>query len=449
MRNKILLGISSSLLFAGACKWTEFDDLRDEAWVNAITKPDGSKSTNWGVAVVRGKAASPNGATLAVFGSASSRLNEFSFSTDGTPKNLEEQNLGNIGIDNLSNEPIVLASPDPASDEFALVTQGNAQNVVVAAGQDSQLRQFLVREATSVDGAAYLVAPALDGDIATARDQRTPQAPQPIVVSGDRVFGTFYTEAVPPASCRITVGGAPVDLRGVGAVKTATGATTDDVALWTANGDMVLLDGSVFNGDRSGAAATNNFACGDGAGGPPSAGTQPVLNENLSGVVLGTAAAVGYTPGAGTMSQILTFGDHFAILQGHDLSSSFLALWDFTDPGGTAGAMVGAALMEPGLRAVALYQDAGQTFVVAGYPDAVIDGVAAGKVVVFAVDTTTGINAMPIDTLHDSQPEDGQAFGRSVAVMQFNGQPVLVVGGNNEVYTYFRTPHLYNSDRRQ
>ena len=43
----------------GACKWTEFDDLRDEAWVHATEKPDGSKSSNWGVAIVRGKATSP------------------------------------------------------------------------------------------------------------------------------------------------------------------------------------------------------------------------------------------------------------------------------------------------------------------------------------------------------------------------------------------------------
>ena len=104
---------------------------------------------------------------------------------------------------------------------------------------------------------------------------------------------------------------------------------------------------------------------------------------------------------------------------------------------------------EPGLRSAALFDDAGTLHVVAGYPDAIVDGVSAGKVLVYPMDTTAGINGAAVETFTDSQPEDGQSFGRSVAVIQYNGLPVISVAGNNEVFTFFRTPTLYNTDRRQ
>ncbi|MBA2544674.1 MAG: hypothetical protein H0V17_33835, partial [Deltaproteobacteria bacterium] len=191
MRIKPLL-FSALLLapLAGACKWTEFDDLRDEAWVQATTKPDGSKANNWGVAIVRGKATSAAGGKLAIFGSASARLDEITFDEQGVPKRTPgDQNLGNIGIATLSLEPIVLA--DPTSDDFALVTQGSAQQVVVAAGNDNNLLQFIVNGATQVDAAAYVRAPTIESD--TARAGRTAQAAQPVIASGNTLFGTFFT----------------------------------------------------------------------------------------------------------------------------------------------------------------------------------------------------------------------------------------------------------------
>jgi hypothetical protein len=68
---------------------------------------------------------------------------------------------------------------------------------------------------------------------------------------------------------------------------------------------------------------------------------------------------------------------------------------------------------------------------------------------VYPVSTATGFNGVVTELFTDSQAEDGQAFGRSVAVIEYNGSPVISVAGNNEVYTFFRTPTLYNTDRRQ
>jgi hypothetical protein len=442
---KQLFQLSLLTLSLGACKWTEFDDLRDEAWVHATSKPDGSKSANWGVAIVRGKATSSAGGRLAVFGSAASRLNEIEYDENGVARQLAEQNLGNIGIGNLSVEPFVIG--DPATDDFALVTQGSAQQVVVAAGGDSNLLQFIINGANSVDAAAYLRAPAID--TVSTRGARTAQPAQPIIAAGNALFGTYFVNPDAPGAfnqvkCEIVDGGTPIAIRALGAVPAPEDDGTDDLAVWTANGSMILLDGHVFNGARSFDDASEtavDAVCPSG-----------VLDISVAGNVLATPVDIGFTPDAGSLSQILAIDDRFALIHGHTGSDSFLAVWDFGDPVGrtTAGAIVGSPVAEAGLRSVALYsEDGANLHAVAGYPNAIIDGVEAGKVHVYPVSTGTGVTGTQVELLHDSEPEDGLAFGRSVAVIEYNGLPVISVAGNNEVFTYFRTPNLYNTDRRQ
>ena len=425
-------------LALGACKWTEFDDLRDEAWVHATGKPDGSKSSNWGVAIVRGKATSPDGGRLAVFGSASSRLNEIQYDAKGNAKQLPEQNLGNIGVANLSVEPIVLG--DPNSEDFALITLGTGgMQGLVAAGGDSNLLQFVINGANSVDAAAYVRAPAItDVGVHGARTEIQPS--QPIIASGNTLFGTFFVNPDAPAAffqpkCQLMDGATPLAIRGLGAVPAGDGS--DDVAVWTANGTMLVLDGNVFNGARGGDGA--NPAC-----------PTDVLDISTSTFVIKTSADVGFTPELSSLSQIIRIDDRFALLQGHTNDTSFLAIWDFEGDtvNNTAGVVVGTKVEEPGLRSADLFVEGTAMHVVAGYPAAIVDGVNAGKVQVYAADTATGVSTELTELFTDSQPEDGQAFGRSVAVIQYNGLPTISVAGNNEVYTFFRTPVLYNTDRR-
>jgi hypothetical protein len=454
MRIEQLLQLSLCLLpLAGACKWTEFDDLRDEAWVHATSKPDGSKSNNWGVAIVRGKATSDAGGRLAVFGSAQSRLNEISFDANGVAKQLDEQNLGNIGIANLSIEPIVIA--DPSGDDFALVTQGSAQQVVVAAGGDSNLIQFIINGATQVDAAAYVRAPAIDSPV--ARAGRTAQAAQPVIGSGNTLFGTFFTPPESPFNqvrCTITNGADPINIRGLAAVPSpetpALNSTpTDDIAIWASDGNMYVLDGHLFNGARSGdPLAPGTELCPAGVL-DIAVGTATVIKS--AAVIAPTGVTAGFIPDSGSLTQILPIDGRFAVLHGHTSGDDFLALWDFEAGGATAGALVGSVVAEPGIRSIDLFrdEDTGSTFVVAGYPNAIVDGVQAGKIQVYEIDTATGVDPTAIETIFQSQAEDGQAFGRAVAVFEYNGLPVIAVAANNEVFTYFRTPTLYNTDRRQ
>jgi len=85
------------------------------------------------------------------------------------------------------------------------------------------------------------------------------------------------------------------------------------------------------------------------------------------------------------------------------------------------------------------------TFVVVGTPDAPIDGVVAGAVDAFALDTGTGmISRTAAMRLHDAQADSGQLFGRAVTTMKFNDKQILVIAGNSEVFAYYKTA-LYDA----
>lgn len=85
------------------------------------------------------------------------------------------------------------------------------------------------------------------------------------------------------------------------------------------------------------------------------------------------------------------------------------------------------------------------THVVVGVPDRPVDGVVAGQVDVYALDTATGIiNKSPVLRLNDAQPESGELFGRSVTTMKFNDKQILVVAANSEVFAYYKTA-LYDA----
>ena len=58
------------------------------------------------------------------------------------------------------------------------------------------------------------------------------------------------------------------------------------------------------------------------------------------------------------------------------------------------------------------------------------------------------LSTTPALTLHDAAPEANQRFGRAVAVIPFDSAtaPIVVVGADDEMFTYFRTS-LYEERR--
>ena len=402
----------------GACKWTTFDDLKEEAWVNATTKPD-RPSTNWGVAINRGTRAGAGG-KLAVMGTAESVYNEIELAANGGAKIAgNEQKLNaQFGIGNLEVQPILLA--DPTTDDVALVTSSGAGQVVVLKGTSGDLVPHQVFGPTSADAAVYMVAPGIDGGA-------TPQPAQPLVASADRVFGTFFTLPEPqfnqPKCQLVDAALAPVTIRALGAVRLVAAATTDDVIVWSSTGKLFIYAGGIFDGARGAACVDPNLADTDNTG------------VSTPAAILAGPLDVAFAPGIG--SQILVFanaaGEKFAVLQGHSDATGFLGVVNLQ----TMTLLTGVNT-DPGLKAAALLELPTGARVIAGYPTAVVEGANAGAVKVFPVDTTNGLGTLE-DTLFDAEPEEGQLFGRSIATLSYNSKPIIAVGANNEVFTYFRT----------
>jgi hypothetical protein len=395
-----LASLSTLLVASSACSWTTFDDLEGDTWVTSTEKPD-NDSSNWGVAIQRGQA-SGTGGRLVVMGANQSLYSELQVTSDGdiTVPATQLQLNSQFGIGNLDPQPILLA--DPASNDVALVTSSGSASIAVLKGSNGNLVVHQVFGPASADAATYMVPPAPASEIS-----------QTLVAEGDKVYGTFFVNPQnPQPSCPLKDGTSAVMVGALGALP--TGGATNDVIVWSTTGKVLVYPGSVFNGCVMQTATTVS------------------------------AAETSGKPGKG--SQILPFTNgtnKFAVLQGHDMSGNgFLALFNFDG----VPTLVGSARTENGIKTAALMELAGKRYVVAGFPDAIVDGNAgAGQVQVFEVDTTTGIGNS-VMTLHDAQPEGKQAFGRSVTVMPFDGKPLIVVAADNEVFTYFRTT-LYDETR--
>jgi len=402
----------------GACKWTEFDDISDAAWVVSTQKPD-NDSASWAVAIQRVQR-SGGGGTLAVLGASEALYSEITFDGGGDDKPGGELNLAQtFAIGNVDVQPILIA--DPTLDQVALVTKSGAASIAVLSGAGGQLTIHSVFGPERPDAATYMIAPGLDGG--------APQPAQTLVAQDDRVFGTFFgTPPNPQVKCKLVDGGVSVNARALGAVRLNAADTTDDVVVWGADGKLLIYDGGIFDGDRGGAACPDATP-GDGD------------NTGTSAAPLAGPLAIPFMPETG--SQILVF-DHFAVLQGHTGNNAgFLALVDLATM-----QLVGTPHTETGLKTAALFELGGARFVLAGYPSNVVDGTIAGEVLVFPLDTATGIGGSPAATLHDAQPESNQAFGRGVTALPYNGTQVIAVAADNEVFTYFRIDPLY-ADARQ
>jgi len=190
------------------CKWTEFDDLEKDTWVDSTGKPD-VKSSDWGVTIQRGASASDSSGagTLAIIGAGPGTYSELSYNAEGS-SNFQPTSLllSAQGIMTLDSPPILLASP--ASSEVALVTTGDAGSIVVATGAHTlAVRQLFVNNtslgtsvtiSTTPDAAAYILPPTFPGLPAPA--------PAPIVAVADIVMGTIVglPNGTKQPACKLT-----------------------------------------------------------------------------------------------------------------------------------------------------------------------------------------------------------------------------------------------------
>lgn len=427
MRTYSSIILALALAAPTGCKWTEFDDLEKEAWVGSTTKPN-DDSTDYGVALARGQRSSTSGGKLVVIGAGQAQFTELAYASNGdtdlapTALKLNTQ----FGIGNLDPQPILIA--DPATDEVSLIVNSGGQSIAVLHGVGG-LIAHQVFGPQQPDAAAYVQPPPRTdpGHVGEA------QAVQPIIAGvdpgapgGASVFGAFFGTApsTQPKAALVDDTNAPIQVRGLTGAR-ITSTTYDDLVVWTSTGKLIVYDGN--------------------AGWDPSITMATPLNNS-------TIVDTGFQPGKG--SQLITIDDRYVLLVGHkDIGNadSYLAIYDAaamtTSPPMIEPKRLGNPITIPELRTATVLTSGTTKYVVAGYPGAIVESVKAGQVLVFEANLTTGLNETPAMTLYDAQPETEQQFGRAVAVTPFNGQNVIAVGADNEVFTYFRTK-LYAETRQ-
>lgn len=408
----MLLGLGLGLpLAAGGCMWTEFDDLKAETWVTATGKPD-NDSANWGVAITR-VARSGSGATLGVLGASEAIYANLEVGPNGDTNTVADLELNTqFAIGNLAVEPLLLSHP--SADEAALVTALEANRVAVIRSIAGQLTAFGVTGLAQPSAATFMTSPPRPGDSGPAT--------QVLIAQGDTVFGAFFDQTRAPnpqTNCKLVDdANAAVAIRALGSYKPSAGATSDDVLVLTDTGKLLAYPGTVFNGCMTPQA--------------PKAGH--VRDTMFMGAVSG--------------SQIVKVADgdttHVLVQAHNDSNKGRLALYRIS---GGAIEEVGAARDIDLLKTATLFEP-GDTkrYVLAGIPQAVVEGVKAGQVQVIEVDLTSGISATPAMTLSDAQPEDNQAFGRGVAALPYNNKQIIAVAADNDVLLYFRTS-MYGETR--
>jgi hypothetical protein len=395
--------ISIALVFVAStgCKWTDFDDLETETWVESTEKPDGN-SNDYGIAMQRSVRSSADGGTLVVMGAGQALYTELSYKPTGGASLVPETEVKlntQFGIGNLDNQPIVIA--DSATDEVALVTNsGGNGSIAILAGTHTMM-SAQVFGPTTPDGAVYFKA-------------ASQTATKVFVASEDSVYG-FAAAPAPQPKCQLVDETAtPLAIRGITGAK-ITSQTDDDLVVWAGDGKLYLFAGTTFDGCTT-----------------PAAPIAPPLD-------------LGFAPLHNASMQMID-ATHLLVGGHHDNDAkSIVALVDLMP---ATPVLVGTPLMRDGLKAVNFLDVPDGKYVIAGFPNESVDGTVSGEVLALPVSMTTGIDPTPKAILHDAQPEGNQAFGRALAILQYNGKPTLAVAASNEIFFYYQSP-LYGETRRR
>jgi hypothetical protein len=374
-----LLGLSLGLSVT-ACKWTDFDDLADTTWVRSVEDP-GLGASDFAVAIA-GVSVGTSGGTLVVVSDDTPTLSTIEYKADGSgaagpsPLKLGNQNFGAI-----ADHPVLATS---ATGRIALVDR-------------------------SLSGTSYALLSGA-ATLPVGRDTMSVNTPVPLVdaavlLTDEIVFAagpTFYMVSTTTTTDRNC---SAEDDSGTPVQAAAMIADATDLWVWARSGALLRF------------ALTDVAAC--------------------TGATLTAAESVFTTSLMPTSGARIHLVGAFAVLAGRSATSRTGQAFVVDTADGSA---VGSTVVIEGLHTTLVAELGGVTYLVVGVPDQTVGGVVAGRVQLHELDAATGaLNATAALVLHDADPESGQQFGRSLATMQFNGNPILVVGATGEIFAYYRT----------
>jgi len=414
-----------------------FDDLKDETWVDSSEVPGDFDSRIYGIAMAAGGAGS-DGSSFFVAGRNEDGFANLRFDSNG---DREEAVVQLNGISNtppfntLPDKPLMVANPGAQQVAVALNAGGTPEaperTVITmfdtAAGGVLETPRFDVLGFgtttglgfgdTEVAGTASAVI-VDDAFLTVVRDIANPADAPVCNHEASRGFGMAVGDIVDSDG-----GGDGVD---GGIAEIAMGAT----------GEVVILAATVV----SDAAATvvnpgdPPAVCFDLAATPVRAPLLTLTAPGDAGATFGTTVLAGDINGAGLLVLVVTAPGANKVFVYLDLDPAVLDPTPITIDGPAGSREFGDSV------AIADLGGQGRTELIIAAPGTNVgEDTAAGSVFVFQL----GDGATSFDLalqLHDAQPEADQRFGQSFTVAPFGGdRQILVVGADQEVFTYFRT----------
>ncbi len=376
-----------ALVTAGStgCAWSGFDDLADSTPARAAEKPDGVKSSDYGVVVVGATGATAStGGTIAVLSTAPGNFSTLELDPGGTAQNLgDSEPLGQHTIDSVTANATLLYD---GAGQIVLLDNSNVGTIVAIEGTANGLSVD-----QQVGTSQHPVASAfVNGDLVVAVE---PAAGMP------NVFGVKGTVVV---SCTLS--------DNTGMPLAAAALAIDGTTLWA-----YARSGAFFGYDLT--ALDTAAGC-------------AALAPNTAVAMAGAAANGGHLD---------VIPGKFAIATAYDLPSTTVGqVQVIALPGVTT---VGAAVTAQGVRSAAFDTFDGQGVVVLGYPNRTVgSSAAAGAVDLHRIDIATGaLEASPAEMISIPNADANHLFGRSVTTARYNGKPIVVAAANNVVYSYYAT----------
>lgn len=374
------------LAAVSACSWTQFDDLADTTPARAADKPDGVKSSDYGIQVAGATAPSnTSGGTIAVLSTGPGNFSTLELDPGGKDQNLgDNETLGQHTIDSLTGNAQLLFD---GVGSIALVDNSNVGTIIAITGNTSGLTVD-----TQVGTSAHPIATAFaSGELVVAVEPMTGM-PNVFSVKGTAVVNCTLVDnaAMPLAAAAIAI---------------------DGTKLWA-----YAKSGAFFGYDLSALDAT---------------GTCTSLAPTTAVAMAGAAMNGGH---------IDVIAGKFAIVTSFDSATTTTGAVQVvaTSP---AVALVGTPVAAAGVRSAAFASLADKGMVVLGYPNrADSSTVGAGAVDLHAIALDTGVlDGTPAQVLTIPNADTNHLFGRSVTTTSYNGKPIVVASASNTVYSYYAT----------
>ncbi len=405
---------AACLLLVAGCGQAAFDDRAERAWSHSAGAPDGVSSGSWAVALTTVDREQP-GATVVVAGAGPSSLATLSFDVGG------ELEMHGVDIEGeLPAAPVMAGSLDPVTGgNGALAVADGAGNIQFYDARTGDLGPaFRVALPAQACGAPASLGNAL---VFALTDPEEDVEPDLVALADDQLVVVrdvdldHIAEVTDCAHCALADGPA---------VALATGAIDDDdgedIAALAASGTRI----AVYTADQVRAAAGAD--CGTAL---------VALQPPGSGASFAAPMAFGDIEDNDAPEVAVASPDHRVVYVFHDVSAGGGAPVLIQIPAPADSSAFGTSI------AFGDFDGDEVEELAIGDPDASPEGVTgAGQVTLYRYD---GDELRPEATLYDSEPEEGQHFGRSLDVAEFGlggaeYRDLLVVGASDEVFTYFR-----------